>query len=158
MNAIHIVTIVRTLIEAGQSDSDIAATLAMMGFAAIDNASTDQLERTIATRRASSGIAPSVTYKLKPGITAKRIAEMLPAGTRALQIAELIASAQTGITKREVLAAIREHEPEAKPGVAMSAIHGLQLRGIVVSVPLATVAKAKQVPSAVIRKPLTAKR
>lgn len=160
LTALQIVTIVRTLITAMQSDQQIADTLNAMGvFASTDSPSHAEplatAQPVVKTFTARVGIAPSVKYKLVPGMTLARLQAKLPDGTRVRQIAELIASSPDGITKREVLAAIREYEPNAGPGVAMSAIHGLQQREIVRSVPLDPVAASPKAKlTAQIRKPL----
>lgn len=140
MNASTIVTIVSALLADGQTNEQIAATLVRMGF----DSPADQPEALAPEAPAGNGHAPEakrvfgggtmpqVRYTLAPGITATRLAAMV--NGRKLQVGRIIlAHNRTGITKREILAAMQP----ATNGAAMSAIHGLTDRKIAISTPIA---------------------
>lgn len=123
------------------SDADtIATALDTMGFDAAgtgdqtgDDAGDDEpadMRNEHASVPAFGGAQPTVKYTMaNAGITSARLAKAL--NGRLLQVASVILKHKSGITKRDLRDSL-----EITNGAAMSAIHGLQTRGFVKSVPL----------------------
>lgn len=144
MNAFQIVTIVRALLDGGQTNEQIATTLQAMGVggqtprtalqpvAPVANAPQRVANMPITARVAAgqAGIQPMVKYTLAPGWTLQTALDRLGNAIRLREVVQHIAQFPDGITKRDLRAQLGHDSP----GVTMSAIHGLQQRGIVQSV------------------------
>lgn len=149
MNAFQIVTIVRALLDSDQTIEQIAATLQAMGVggqtprtalqpvATVANApqptgngAANNMPITARVAAGQAGIQPMVKYTLAPGWTLQTAFDRLGNAIRLREVVQHIAQFPDGITKRD----LRAQLGHASPGVTMSAIHGLQQRGIVQSV------------------------